>query len=315
MKLIIQIPCFNEENTLKQTIDDLPAAIDGVDKVEYLIINDGSTDRTVALARELGVQHIISFPNNRGLARGFMAGINECLKLGADVIVNTDGDNQYKGAYIEKLIRPILNGEADVVVGDRQIDQIEHFNFAKKKLQKMGSWVVRQASGCSVIDTTSGFRAYSRDAAMRLNVVSEYSYTLETLIDSGRKKMAIHCVPVQVNEPTRKSRLFNSALVYINKSAATIIRTYTMYKPLKVFLSLSFVSLLIGIIIGIRYLYFLFSGQGAGNVQSLILASILVIVSFQLAVFGMLADAISANRKISDELLYRLKRLEYNKSD
>ena len=312
MKLIIQIPCFNEQETLPCTVDDLPKKIEGIDVIEYLIINDGSTDQTVAVAHKLGLHHIVSFPNNRGLARGFMAGIDACLKLGADIIVNTDGDNQYRGDYIEKLIQPILSGEADVVVGDRQVEQIHHFSFIKKKLQKLGSGVVRMASGCDVVDTTSGFRAYSRDAAMRLNVVSDYSYTLETLIDAGRKRMAIKCVPVRVNEPTRKSRLFKSLLSYINKSASTIIRTYAMYKPLKVFLSLSLVSFIIGFIIGLRYLYFFFIGQGAGHVQSLILAAILIIVSFQLAIFGMLADAISANRIINDELLYRIKKLEYD---
>ncbi len=314
MKLIIQIPCFNEEKTLPVTISDLPKIIKGIDEIEYLIINDGSTDKTVEVARELGVHHVVSFPNNRGLARGFMAGIDACLKLGADIIVNTDGDNQYKAEYIEKLIQPILKGEADVVVGDRQIDDIEHFTFMKKKLQKIGSGVVRMASGCNVIDTTSGFRAYSRDAAMRLNVVSEYSYTLETIIDAGRKKLAIKCVPVRVNDPTRKSRLFKSIPSYISKSASTIIRTYTMYKPLKVFLSLSLVSFIIGFGIGLRYLYLVFQGQGAGNVQSLILAAIMIIISVQLAAFGILADATAANRKINDELLYRLKNLEYDKS-
>jgi glycosyltransferase involved in cell wall biosynthesis len=313
VKLIIQIPCFNEEKTLPVTISDLPKIIKGIDEIEYLIINDGSTDKTVEVARELGVHHVVSFPNNRGLARGFMAGIDACLKLGADIIVNTDGDNQYKAEYIEKLIQPILKGEADVVVGDRQIDDIEHFTFMKKKLQKIGSGVVRMASGCNVIDTTSGFRAYSRDAAMRLNVVSEYSYTLETIIDAGRKKLAIKCVPVRVNDPTRKSRLFKSIPSYISKSASTIIRTYTMYKPLKVFLSLSLVSFIIGFGIGLRYLYLVFQGQGAGNVQSLILAAIMIIISVQLAAFGILADATAANRKINDELLYRLKNLEYDK--
>ena len=315
MKLIIQIPCLNEEKTLPDTIRDLPKKIKGIDEIECLIINDGSTDNTVQVARELGVHHIVSFPNNRGLARGFMAGIDACLKLGADIIVNTDGDNQYRGDYIEKLIQPIIRGEADVVVGDRQIDQVEHFSLTKKMLQKLGSRVVRLAAGCDVIDTTSGFRAYSREAAMRMNVVSEYSYTLETLIDAGRKKMAIQCVPIEVNEPTRKSRLFNSVLSYINKSAATIIRTYAMYKPLKVFLSLSLISFAIGFLIGVRFLYFVFIGQGAGHVQSLILAAILIIVSFLLAIFGLLADAISANRKINDEILYRLKKLEYDKVD
>ena len=311
MKLIIQIPCFNEEKTLPGTIKDLPEEIEGIDGIEYLVINDGSTDKTALVARQLGVNHIISFPNNRGLARGFIAGIDACLKLGADIIVNTDGDNQYRGNNIEKLIQPIISGDADIVVGDRQVEKVQHFSFMKKKLQKLGSGVVRMASGCSVADTTSGFRAYSRDAAMRLNVVSDYSYTLETLIDAGRKRMAIKCVPVEINKPTRESRLFKSVLSYIKESASTIIRTYAMYKPLKVFLSFSLVSFTTGFIIGLRFLYYYYLGQGAGHVQSLILAAILIIISFQLAIFGMLADAISANRMINDELLYRLKRLEY----
>lgn len=311
MKLIIQIPCFNEEKTLPSTINDLPKEISGIDQIEYLIINDGSRDNTVQVARELGVHHLVNFPNNRGLAKGFMAGIDAGLKLGADIIVNTDGDNQYKAEYIEKLIQPIVKGEADVVVGDRQIFDIEHFTFTKKILQKIGSSVVRMASDCNVIDATSGFRAYSREAAMHLSVVSEFSYTLETIIDAGRKKLAIECVPVRVNDPTRKSRLFKSIPSYISKSASTIIRTYTMYKPLKVFLSLSLVSFLLGLGIGLRYLYFLFQGQGTGHVQSLILAAIMIIISVQFGAFGLLADAIAANRKINEEILYRLKKIDY----
>lgn len=311
MKLIIQIPCYNEEKTLPLTIRDLPKQINGIDEIEYLIINDGSGDRTVEVARELGVHHIVSFPNNRGLAKAFMAGIDACLKLGADIIVNTDGDNQYNGQDIEKLVRPILEGKAEVVVGDRQTDTIEHFSPLKKKLQKLGSWVVRLASRTDVIDTTSGFRAYSRDAAMRLNVISDYSYTLETIIEAGRKKTAIANVPVRTNEKLRESRLFKSMWGYIKKSASTIIRTYSMYRPLKVFLSLGIIFFSIGFLIGIRYLYFFFNGQGQGHIQSLILSSILITTGFQLGVFGLLADAISAIRKINDELLYRVKKLEY----
>ncbi|MDI3534968.1 MAG: hypothetical protein PWQ82_1333 [Thermosediminibacterales bacterium] len=311
MKLIIQIPCYDEEKTLPLTIRDLPKQINGIDEIEYLIINDGSGDRTVEVARELGVHHIVSFPNNRGLAKAFMAGIDACLKLGADIIVNTDGDNQYNGQDIEKLVRPILEGKAEVVVGDRQTDTIEHFSPLKKKLQKLGSWVVRLASRTDVIDTTSGFRAYSRDAAMRLNVISDYSYTLETIIEAGRKKTAIANVPVRTNEKLRESRLFKSMWGYIKKSASTIIRTYSMYRPLKVFLSLGIIFFSIGFLIGIRYLYFFFNGQGQGHIQSLILSSILITTGFQLGVFGLLADAISAIRKINDELLYRVKKLEY----
>lgn len=312
MKLIIQIPCYNEEKTLPATIGDLPTSIEGVDEIEYLIIDDGSTDRTVEVARELGVHHIVRQPQNKGLAKGFMAGIDACLSLGADIIVNTDGDNQYKGQDIPKLIQPILDGKAEVVVGDRQTDTIPHFSKTKKKLQKLGSWVVRKASGSNVIDTTSGFRAYSRDAALKLNVVSDYSYTLETLIEAGRRKEAIENVQIGTNEKLRESRLFSSIGQYVKRSGATIVRIYSMYRPLRVFLTLGFIFFFIGFILGCRYLYFISKGQGGGHVQSLILAAILIVSGFQLAIFGLLADAIAALRKIGDELLYRVKRLEYD---
>jgi len=312
MKLIIQIPCYNEEKTLPFTIRDLPREIPGIDKIEYLVIDDGSSDRTVEVARELGVHHIVRHVKNRGLAASFMTGIDACLRLGADIIVNTDGDNQYKGQDIAKLVQPILKGEAEVVVGDRQTDTIEHFSPLKKKLQKFGSWVVRLASDTNVIDTTSGFRAYSRDAAMRLNVVSEYSYTLETIIEAGRRKAAIENVPIGTNEKLRESRLFKSMWGYIKKSGATIIRIYSMYRPLRVFLTLGIIFFTIGFLIGVRFLYFYFNGMGDGHIQSLILSSILIITGFQLGVFGLLADAIAANRKINDELLYRLKKIEYD---
>lgn len=313
LKLIIQIPCYNEEKTLPVTFQDLPKKIDGIDEIEYLIINDGSHDKTVEVAKELGIDHIVSFPNNRGLAKGFMAGIDACLRLGADIIVNTDGDNQYQGQDIEKLVQPILSGKSEIVVGDRQTDSIEHFSFLKKKLQKLGSWVVRLASNSNVTDTTSGFRAYSRDAAMNLNVLSKYTYTLETIIQAGRKKTAIKNVKIGTNEKLRESRLFKSMWGYIKRSATTIIRTYSMFRPLKVFLILGSLAFGSGSLLGIRYLYFLFNGQGDGHIQSLILASILITAGFQLGVFGLLADAIAANRKINDELLYRLKRMEYDK--
>lgn len=230
-------------------------------------------------------------------------------------ILYTDGDNQYNGKNIKELIRPILDGQAEIVVGDRQTDTIEHFSFLKKKLQKLGSWVVRKASNSKVIDTTSGFRAYSRDAAMRMNVISDYTYTLETIIDAGRKKMAIANVKVCTNEKLRDSRLFKSIWSYIKRSATTIIRIYSMYRPLKVFLSIGTLFILIGFILGLRYLYFYINGSGAGHIQSLILASILLTAGFQFAIFGLLADAIAANRKINDEMLYRIKRLEYDKID
>ncbi len=312
MKLIIQIPCYNEEKTLPVTIGDLPKEIPGVDQVEYLIINDGSTDRTVEVARELGIHHIVSFPNNRGLAKGFMAGMDACLRLGADIIVNTDGDNQYKGQDIVDLVQPILNGRAEVVVGDRQTDTIGHFSPMKKRFQKLGSWVVRKASDSNVIDAASGFRAYSRAAAMNLNVISAYSYTLETLIEAGRTKMAIENVPIGTNEKLRESRLFKSMWSYMKRSGGTIVRTYSMYRPLKVFLTLSAICLVLGLTLGIRYLHFLGIGEGRGHIQSLILVAILIMTGIQMGVFGLLADAVAANRKINNELLFRLKRIEYD---
>lgn len=312
MKLIIQIPCYNEEKTLPITFNDLPQKIDGIDEIEYLIINDGSTDSTVETARKLGIHHIVSFPNNRGLAKGFMAGIDACIRLGADIIVNTDGDNQYCGHDIEKLIKPIIDGKAEIVIGDRQTDTIKHFSPAKKKFQKLGSWVVRLASDSNVIDTTSGFRAYSRDAAMKLNVLSDYTYTLETIIEAGRKKIAIENVQIRTNEKLRESRLFKSMWKYMKRSSSTIIRTYSMYRPLKVFLSIGIIVFLIGLLIGFRYLYFFFNGLGEGHVQSLILTCILITTGFQLGVFGLLADAISAIRKVDDEILYRVKKLQYD---
>ncbi|MBE3101356.1 MAG: glycosyltransferase family 2 protein [Firmicutes bacterium] len=312
MKLIIQIPCYNEEETLPVTIGDLPREIPGVDTLEYLIINDGSSDRTVEVAKELGVHHVVNFPNNRGLAKGFMAGIDACLRLGADIIVNTDGDNQYKGQDIINLVAPILEGKAEVVVGDRQTDTIEHFSPLKKRFQKMGSWAVRKASDSNVIDATSGFRAYNRTAAMRLNVLSEYSYTLETLIEAGRSKIAIGNVSIGTNEMLRESRLFKSMWGYMKRSASTIIRTYSMYRPLKIFLAISAFSLGLGSLVGLRFLYFYSMGEGDGHIQSLILTAILIITGFQMGVFGLLADAVAANRKINNELLFRMKRIEYD---
>lgn len=315
MKLIIQIPCYNEEKTLPITFRDLPKEIAGIDTLEYLIIDDGSKDRTVEIAKELGIHHIVKLPNNRGLAKAFMAGLDACLSLGADIIVNTDGDNQYNGHDIEALVTPILKGVADVVVGDRQTDTIGHFSPLKKRLQKFGSWVVRRASSSNVIDTTSGFRAYSRDAAMKINVISEYSYTLETIIEAGRRKAAIYNVPIGTNEQLRESRLFKNMWSYMKRSGSTIIRTYSMYRPLKVFLSTGIIMLLIGTVIGLRFLYFYLMNQGVGHIQSLILSAILIMTGFQLGVFGLLADAIAATRKINDELLYRVKKLQYDQDE
>ena len=312
MKIIIQIPCYNEEKTLPITYHDLPKEIPGIDIIEYLIIDDGSSDRTIEVAKELGIHHIISFPENKGLAKGFMAGIDACLRLGADIIVNTDGDNQYNGRDIPKLVQPILDGKAEVVIGDRQTNTIAHFSWQKKQLEKLGSWVVRVASKTDVVDATSGFRAYSRDAAMKLIMVSTYSYTLETIINSGRNRISIKSVPISTNEKLRESRLFKSVTNYMSKSAGTIIRSYTQYKPLKLFLFSGVILLLLGVFLGIRYLYFLLQDPTTGHIQSLILGAIFLISGFNLIMFGLIADGIAANRRLLEDTLYRLKRIEFD---
>lgn len=314
MKLIIQIPCYNEEKALPATIHDLPRQIEGVDSIEILIIDDGSTDDTYKVARSLGVDHIVRFPNRRGLAHAFSSGINAAASLGADIIVNTDADNQYWGADVEKLIEPILNGKADVVIGDRNVDTIAHFSFFKRKLQKFGSWVVRQVSGTKIPDATSGFRAYSREAALRIQVLTDFTYTLETIISAGKKRMAIHHIPVRTNPQTRESRLFHNMGDYIKKSVVTIIRIYTHYEPLKIFFYIGSVAFGIGVIIGIRFLYYYFFGNSQGHIQSLILAAVLLIVGFQIILIGLVSDLIFGNRKILEEILYRLKKSEFSSS-
>ncbi len=310
MKLIVQIPCLNEEKTLPQTVADIPRQIPGVDEVEILIIDDGSTDNTVAAARQAGVDHIVRFARNRGLAAAFAAGADACLRLGADIIVNTDGDNQYYGGDIPRLIAPILAGEADMVIGDRQVETIDHFSPTKKRLQKLGSWVVRQASDTDIPDTTSGFRAYSREAAMRMNVVSDYSYTLETIIQAGKRRLALTHTPIRTNPKTRESRLIGSLSGYLRRSASTIVRTYAMYEPLRIFISAGALLLLAGVILGIRYLYFVAIGEGKGHIQSVILTAVFLIAGFQVILIGMLADLIAINRRLSEDILFRVKRLE-----
>ena len=312
VKLIIQIPCFNEEKTLPATIADLPREIPGVDVIEYLIIDDGSSDRTVDTARAHGVHHVVSFAQNRGLARGFIAGIDACLRLGADIIVNTDADNQYVADDIAKLIAPILERQADVVVGDRQVDTVDEFSSAKKKLQKLGSWVVRLASNTTVPDATSGFRAISREAALRMFVANEFTYTLETLIQAGHARFAVAAVPIRTNPKTRDSRLFRSISQYMRRSATTILRIYTMYRPLKAFLYLALVLFLAGGTLGGRFLYFHFTEEKTGHVQSLVLAAVFLIVAFMVLLVGMLADLVGANRKLLEDALVRLRRLEYD---
>ncbi len=315
MKLIIQIPCYNEADTLEIALNDLPRQIDGIDEIEYLIINDGSSDDTEKVALEWGVNYIVHFKRNLGLAKGFLAGIDLALRHGADIIVNTDADNQYSGADIEKLIQPILKREADIVIGERPIDEIEEFSLVKKKLQKFGSWVVRIASKTDIPDAPSGFRAYSRKAAMRVNVHNEYTYTLETIVQAGRNKMAITSVPVHTNPELRKSRLMNSMAAYIKKSMLTILRAVLMYKPMKVFTMISTIFIFVGMMIGIRFLFFYFNGDGGGHVQSLILATMMIIIGFQTFVTGLQADIISANRKILEDMQFRIKKLEFGLLD
>ncbi len=316
MHLFIQIPCFNEEKTLPETLRDIPRSIPGVDRVSVLIIDDGSKDRTVDTAREHGVDHVIKFPRNRGLAYAFQAGIDACLRLGADLIVNTDADNQYCGADIPKLIQPILEGRADMVVGDRQVTTIEHFSPVKKALQLFGSWVVRRAAkGVPVVDTTSGFRAWSREAALRTFIVNEFTYTLETIIQAGQRRAAVESVPIRTNPMTRKSRLFKSIGSYVRQSMGTIVRIYTMYRPLRTFLVLSFAFFLVGLAIGVRFLYFYCSGTGSGHVQSLILAAIVLLASFQLLLSGLLADLIAANRKLLESIHHRVRKLETHRDE
>lgn len=304
MKLIIQIPCYNEAETLEIALNDLPKTIEGIDEIEYLIINDGSTDKTVEVAANWGVHYVVNFARNKGLAKGFMAGLNACLEYGADIIVNTDADNQYCGADVETIVRPILEGKADIVVGERPIDQTEHFSPLKKKLQHFGSWVVRKASKTDIPDAPSGFRAFSREAALRLNVINDYTYTLETIVQAGRNKMAIISVPVRTNGELRPSRLFGSMFGYIKKSMLTIIRAFLMYRPLQFFATLGTILLLFGVGIGVRFLIYFASGEGAGHIQSLILASMMIILGVMTGIVGMQADIIAGNRKLLEDIQY-----------
>ena len=315
MKLIVQIPCYNEEETLPVTLMDIPRTFRGVDEVEILIIDDGSIDKTVDVAMQEGVNHIIRLRSHKGLAEGFSAGIDACLQLGADIIVNTDADNQYQGKDIQKLIDPIISGEADMVVGNRNIDEIRHFSFIKKRLQRLGSWLVRKVSGTRIPDVTSGFRALSRDAALRLNVISRFTYTLETVIQAGKKNMAVTHVPVRTNEKLRPSRLFSSIPSYIKRSLATIVNIYTLYEPLKIFLYIGGTIFGLGFIIALRFLYFYFIQQTAGHVQSLILSAVLMMIGFQVIILGLVANLIGSNRRLLEDALYRIKKIELNKKD
>jgi len=309
-KLIIQIPCLNEAATLPATLRDLPRSLPGIDRIEVLVIDDGSTDGTADVARAHGVHHIVRFRRRKGLAAAFMAGIDAALKLGADFIVNTDADNQYVGADIERLLEPLVRGEADIVIGDRNIRALSEMSPQKKRLQRLGSWVVRQVSGTQVPDTTSGFRAYTREAALRMTIVSEFSYTLESIIQAGKRRMAIAHVPIRTNPRLRPSRLFDSIWAYIKASAATIVRIYAMYEPLKVFSYIGAALFITGFALVVRFLYYYLTGTGYGHVQSLIISAVLMIVGFQVILIGLVSDVISGNRKLLEELVYRVRSLE-----
>nr|WP_194374869.1 glycosyltransferase family 2 protein [Thiospirillum jenense] len=308
--MIVQIPCLNEENTLAATVADIPRSIDGIDTVEVLIIDDGSTDQTIAVARAAGVDHIVRNKRNIGLARSFRRGLDACLALGADIIVNTDGDNQYYGADIPQLIMPILRGEADMVIGDRETASISHFSPLKKLLQHFGSSVVRRLAGIQVPDTISGFRAFDRDAAIRLNIVSSFSYTIETVIQGGKRQLAIATVKVRTRETARPSRLFKTIPHFIQNSLVTMIRMYAMYQPLRFFFIIGSLLVIVGLMPIGRFLFFYFANEGAGHLQSLLLGSVLVIIGLVTYLVGLVADLISFNRQLLEMTLERVKRLE-----
>jgi glycosyltransferase involved in cell wall biosynthesis len=310
MKLIIQIPCFNEAAQLPATLGDLPREIPGVTTVEWLIVDDGSTDDTVAVARRPGIDHIVRLTNHKGLAAAFQAGLDACLKLGADVIVNTDADNQYRASDIPKLVQPILDRTADLVVGNRQVQTIEHFSGSKKRLQRLGSAVVRGVAHTSVPDVTSGFRAYNREAALQVQVVSKFTYTLETIIQAGKMLVAVDHVAVGTNPKTRESRLFPSAASYVRRNTLAIFRVYTMYEPLRVFLIAALAVAVVGGAIWARFLYYFAIGDGRGHIQSLILGSALLVIAVQLAALGVVADVLAAMRVLLQRSLERIQRLE-----
>jgi glycosyltransferase involved in cell wall biosynthesis len=310
VKLIIQIPCLNEEESLPVTLSELPRSVPGFDEVEWLVIDDGSTDRTVEVARAHGVDHVVRLTNNKGLAQGFQAGLDACLKLGADVIVNTDADNQYSAADIPKLVAPVTRGEADMVIGDREVMSIEHFSPAKKLLQRLGSWVVRRASDTTVPDTTSGFRAYNREAALQVQVVSRFTYTLESVIQAGKMLVAIDHVPVRTNPKMRESRLFGSMWSYVRTNATAIFRVYTQYEPLRVFLVAATVVGLLALAVWIRFFVLFISGNGHGHVQSVVFGSTLFVVAVQLAALGVIGDLLAANRVLIQRTLERTRRIE-----
>lgn len=308
MKLVIQIPCYNEEATLALTISELPKKIDGIDKIQVLVIDDGSTDNTLEVARQNGVKDFVILPNNLGLAKAFFAGLSKALELGADIIVNTDADNQYCASDIQKLVRPIIEARADIVIGARPIENIKHFSFVKKVLQKLGSWVMRLVSSTKIADATSGFRAFSRDAALQINVFDNYTYTLETIIQAKAKGLEIISVPVRVNPELRKSKLIKNTFDYIKRSTFTMMRMFIVYRPFRFFALIGLLFLIPGILLGVRFLYFYLNHAGTGHVQSLILAAVLIITGVQIGLIAVLADLLSINRKLLEDIQTRLKK-------
>jgi glycosyltransferase involved in cell wall biosynthesis len=308
MKLIIQIPCYNEAESIAHTLSLLPRQIEGFDRIEYLVVDDGSTDETIEAARAAGVHHVAKMPHHAGLAAAFMTGLNASLCLGADVIVNTDADNQYDAGEIPRLVLPILTGEAELVVGDRGVATLEHFSPLKRGLQLAGSRVVSKAAGLEISDATSGFRAMTRDVALRTMVLSEYSYTLETLVQAGHQHTKVAFVPVRTNPPRRPSRLMRGTADYLKNSSITILRAYTMYRPLRVFTTVGILFLGFGIALGVRFLIYYIQGTGGGHVQSLILAAVLMILGVQTLLIGLVADLIAFNRKILEDISYRLRQ-------
>ncbi len=317
MKLVIQIPCLNEEKALPVTLKDLPRKIDGIDEIEVLVIDDGSTDRTVEAAKEAGVDEVLSLGSNKGLAKAFSAGINRALEMGADIIVNTDADNQYKADYIKDLIKPILDGRADIVIGSRPVEKIKHFSPLKKCLQKLGSFVMRCVSKTDVKDAPSGFRAFSRNAAIQLNIFDNYTYTLDTIIQAKAKGLVTECVEIEVNPELRNSRLFSNMFLYVWRSIFTMLRMFIIYRPFRFFITIGAVSLLSGFILGIRFLYYYAAGSGQGHIQSLILAAILLLTGVQVSLIAVLAELISINRKLIEDVqkIVKTANLKISKED